>query len=179
MKTVAALLFAITLTACTTGPAQPTYQAAENSEFTKANYAAVDKLMSATAVPVAKDIPMLVATVVNIDSLSQSSRFGRLVSEQVATRLTQQGFSVVEMKLRHDVYIQEGAGELLLSRDVRNLSKTHNAQVVVVGNYAIAAGYVYLTLKAVTVADNRVIAAVNYLLPLTENNRAMLPQARQ
>jgi hypothetical protein len=33
---------------------------------------------------------------------------------------------------------------------------------------------VYLTLKAVTVVDNRVIAAVNYLLPLTENNKALL-----
>ena len=40
--------------------------------------------------------------------------------------------------------------------------------------YAVASGYVYLTLKAVTATDNRVIAATNYLLPLTENNKAML-----
>lgn len=171
MKKIIALLCAVVLTACTTGP---TYQAAETSELTQANYAAADKLVAATAVPIDKNLPVLIATVVNIDSLNQSSRLGRLISEQVATRLTQGGYNVVEMKLRNNVYIREGAGELLLSRDVRDLSKNYNAQVVVVGNYAVASGYVYLTLKAVTVTDNRVIAAVNYLLPLTENNKALL-----
>jgi TolB-like protein len=128
----------------------------------------------ATAVPFEKDVPVLISTLVNIDSLNRSSRFGRLISEQIATRLTQRGYNIVEMKLRTNVYIQEGTGELLLSRDVRELSKNYSAQVVVVGNYAVAAGYVYLTLKAVTVTDNRVISAVNYLLPLTENNKALL-----
>jgi len=171
MKTIVALLCTALLTACTAGP---TYKAAETSEFTLANYAAVDKLVAATAVPIDKNLPALIATVVNIDSMNQSSRLGRLISEQIATRLTQSGYNVVEMKLRNNVYIREGAGELLLSRDVRDLSKNYNAQVVVVGNYAVASGYIYLTLKAVTVADNRVIAAVNYQLPLTENNLALL-----
>ncbi len=177
MRKIAALICAVALSAaCATGP---TYQAAETSEFTQANYSAVDKLVAATSVPFAKSAPLLVATMVNIDSLNQSSRFGRLISEQIATRLTQLGHGVVEMKLRNDVYIREGTGELLLSRDVRTLSKNHNAQVVVVGNYAVAAGYAYLTLKMVTVADNRVVAAVNYLLPLTENNKALLMQPRE
>jgi TolB-like protein len=173
MKKIAAVLCAVVLTACATGP---NYLDAQTSDFTQANYSAVDKLVAATAVPVVKNVPVLVATMVNIDSLNQSSRFGRLISEQIATRLTQLGYNVVEMKLRNDVYIREGAGELLLSRDVRDLSKNYNAQVVVVGNYAVAAGYVYLTLKAVTVTDNRVVGAVNYLLPLTENNKALLVQ---
>ena len=171
MKNIVALLCVLALAACAGGP---TYHAAESSEFTQAHYAAADKLMTATAVPVDRGVPLLVATLVNIDSMNQSSRLGRLVSEQVGSRLTQLGFSVVEMKLRSNVYIREGTGELLLSRDVRDLSKNHNAQVVVVGNYAVAAGYIYLTLKAVTVVDNRVIAAVNYLLPLNENNKALL-----
>jgi TolB-like protein len=173
MRKTITLLCAFAVTACATGP---TYQAAETSEFTQANYVAVDKLVAATAIPIDKNVPVLIATIVNIDSLTQSSRLGRLISEQVATRLTQRGYSVVEMKLRNNVYIREGTGELLLSRDVRELSKNYNAQVVVVGNYAVAAGYVYLTLKAVTASDNRVIAAVNYLLPLTDNNKALLEQ---
>ena len=170
MKKIIAVFLVLAITAC----AGPSYHAAETSEFTNANYAAVDKLVATTTIPVEKDLPLLVATLVNIDSLNQSSRLGHLVSEQIATRLTQRGYNVVEMKLRSNVYIREGAGELLLSRNVRDLSKNYNAQVVVVGNYAVAAAYVYLTLKAVTVADNRVIGAVNYLLPITENNRVML-----
>ncbi len=171
MKTIAILLCGFILASCST---EPTYLAAESSELIQANHAAVDKLMATTAMPIVKEVPLLVATLVNIDSLNHSSRLGRLVSEQIATRLTQKGYSVIEMKLRGDVYIREGAGELLLSRDVRNLSRNYDAQVVIVGNYAVASHYVYLTLKAVTVSDNRVIAAINYVLPLTGSNRVML-----
>lgn len=174
MKNFTALICVFFLSACASSG--PSYEGAQNSGFTKANYEAVDRLVTMAAVPIDRSTPMLVATLVNIDSLTQSSRFGRLISEQIASRITQLGYSVAEMKLRSDVYIKEGTGELLLSRDVRNLSKTHNAQVVVVGNYAVAANYVYLTLKFVTVADNRVIAAVNYLLPMTQNNDVMLKQ---
>jgi TolB-like protein len=176
MKKIIALLSATILTACTT--TGPTYQEAETSEFTQANYSAVDKLVATTAILIDRNVPVLTATMVNIDSMSQSSRFGRLISEQIATRLTQRGYNVVEMKLRSNVYIREGTGELLLSRDVRELSRNYNAQVVVVGNYAVAAGYVYLTLKAVTATDNRVISAVNYLLPLTVNNKVLLGQIK-
>lgn len=177
MKTIR-LSLALFLLTLLSGCFGPSYQTAQSSEFTAANYAAVDKLV-ATPLTIDKGAPLLVATLVNIDAMNQSSRLGRLVSEQVATRLTQHGYQVVEMKLRNNVYIREGTGELLLSRDVRDLSKNHQAHIVVVGSYAAAASYVYLTLKAVSVADNRVLAATNYLLPLTENNKALLAQPRE
>ena len=172
MKTLVTIVCMAFVAGCASG--EPSYEAAENSQLIKANHNAVDKLLLAPSIYVDKKTPMLVATLVSIDNLTQSSRFGRLISEQVATRLTQSGFNVIEMKLRSNVYIREDAGELLLSRDVRDLSKSHNAQVVVVGNYAVSAGYTYVTLKMVAVADNRVVSAVNYVLPLNETNRSML-----
>lgn len=172
MKAFVTILCMALVTGCASDG--PSYEAAENSQLIKANYNAVDKLLLAPAIYVDKNTPMLVATLVSIDNLTQSSRFGRLISEQVATRLTQSGFNVIEMKLRNNVYIREDTGELLLSRDVRDLSKSHNSQIVVVGNYAVSAGYTYITLKMVAVADNRVVSAVNYVLPLNETNRAML-----
>lgn len=174
MKRFLGLFSAVVVGACTLEPNYQALEQTESSEFTQANHAAVDKLVASTAVPIDKKLPILIATVVNIDALDQSSRFGRLISEQIATRLTQGGFNVVEMKLRNDVYIREGTGELLLSRDVRDLSKNYNAQMVVVGNYAIAASHAFLTLKAVTVTDNRVIGAVNYQLPMTRNAQALI-----
>lgn len=171
MKNLVVIVCALILSACA-GPGSLVEKS--NSAFTQVNYEAVDKLVATTAVPIDKKTPLLVATIVNIDSLNQSSRYGRLISEQIATRLTQLGFNVTEMKLRNNVYIQEGAGELLLSRDMRDLSKSHNSQVVVVGNYAVASDSIHLTLKAVTVIDNRVISAVNYAMPLSDNNYKLL-----
>jgi TolB-like protein len=177
MKKIIALFLLTVLGACAaTGP---TYQDAESSDFIRTNYSAVDKLVASPSIPIDRNIPVLIATVVSIDFMNQSSRFGRLLSEQIATRMTQLGFNVVEMKLRNNVYIREGAGELLLSRDVRDLSKNYNAQVVVVGNYAVASGFIYLTLKIVAVTDNRVLGAVNYVLPLTANNQALLAAPRE
>jgi TolB-like protein len=172
MRTLATIFCMALVSGCASSG--PSYEAAENSQLIRANHNAVDKLLIAPSIYVDKSTPMLIATLVSIDNLTQSSRFGRLISEQVATRLTQSGFNVIEMKLRNNVYIREDTGELLLSRDVRDLSKSHNAQVVVVGNYAVAAGYTYVTLKMIAVADNRVVSAVNYVLPLNETNRSML-----
>lgn len=172
MKKILVCLLAAALTACAT---TPYYEGAKQNDFSQANYDATDKLMSSiVSVPIDKNTPILVATMVNIDSLTQSSRFGRLVSEQLSTRLTQLGYHVVEMKMRSDVYVREGTGELLLSRDVQKLTKNYNAQLVLVGNYAVTNDYAYLTLKAVTAADNRVVSAVNYLQPVTGNNCGLL-----
>ena len=171
MKIVVALTaLTLGLSAC----ASATVQDSQESAFTEANYAAVDRVVAAPNVPIDRNTPVLVATVVSVDNLRESSRLGRLISEQVAARLTQLGYYVIEMKLRNNIYIQEGMGELLLSRDVRDLSKSYNAQVVIVGSYAVASSQIYLTLKAVTVIDNRTVAATNYLLPLTANNKALL-----
>ncbi len=171
MKTLSLLLLLALLSGCAEGP---TYQEAANNEFTQVNHRAADRITASPLIPIDRNLPVLISTIVNIDALNQSSRFGRLVSEQIATRLTNQGFSVVEMKMRSNVLIKEETGELLLSRDVRALSKTHQAQVVVVGNYAVGSAFVYVTLKVINVADNRVISADNYALPLTRNIKALL-----
>lgn len=179
MKTVLSLFAATALFGCaTSGPtttmAIPTYESARLSEFTHANYQAIEKIIATASVPIDKSVPILVATVVNIDSMQNSSRFGRLISEQMATRLTQLGFHVVEMKLRNDLYISEGTGELLLSRDMQKLSKNYNAQIVIVGSYAPAATYTYMTIKAVMPYDNRIVSATNYLIPVGNNTQALL-----
>lgn len=175
MKKITTLLVCLlALSGCASR--EPRYEDSQNSIFIKTNYDAVDKLFATATVPIDRNTPMLVSTLVSIDDLNRSSRFGRLISEQISSRITQLGFNVTELKLRNSVAIKEDAGELLLSRDVRELSKSHNAQAVLVGNYAVSANQIYMTLKIVTVADNRAVAAFNYMLPMTDNNALMLKQ---
>lgn len=163
------LAVALTLSACAANtPAD--YQ---SSAFTRANYMAIDTLMQSLS-SVHTNSSLLVATVSDIDRLQQSSRLGRLITEQISTRLTQTGYPVAELRLRESVAMHEGEGEFVLSRDVRALSKQHQAQLVIVGQYAAASTHIYLTLKAISPSDNRVVAATNYLLPLNENTRALL-----
>ncbi len=168
-RTLLAAISALTLCACSV---TPEYTELASGAFTQRNYAAADELMEGARIS-GRNQSVLVGTIVDIDSLDHSSRLGRLVAEQIAARLTQQGFNVVEMRLRNDVRLREGSGELLLSRDSLAVSQKHDASLVVVGSYALASSHVYLTIRAVAPKDNKTISAVNYVLPLTENTRLL------
>ena len=118
--------------------------------------------------------PVLVTTLVSVDRLGESSRFGRLVSEQLSGRFTQRGLRVVELRLRENIAMQPGQGELLLSRDLRDVGRAHEAQAAVVGTYAVSAHQVFVSLKLVRPAGNEVLAAYDYAVPMDGNVRVLL-----
>jgi TolB-like protein len=157
------LAMAVALTGCSSLSAN--VPAAPVSEMVAASNNAADAMSKALTVNLPPNTSILVGTVVRVDDLSKSSTFGRMVSEQVAARLAVNGRSVVEVKLRDSLYVSKEQGEMLLSREVRDLSKTQKAHAVVVGTYAVAVNEVFVTLKVVHVASNTVIAAHSYSVP--------------
>jgi TolB-like protein len=124
--------------------------------------------------PLDAEQPVLVATLVSVDRLTESSRLGRIFSEQIAGRLVHRGLKVTELKLRENLLLQRDQGELLLSREVREVSQSQDAQAVVVGTYAVSTSVVYVSLKLVNPVGNIVVAAHNYAVPMDENVRALL-----
>ncbi len=131
------------------------------------SYSIADSLESNLRTPLAREDTLLVASFVNVDDLGQSSTFGRMIAEQVASRFAQKGYSIHEMKLRQDsVFIQEGKGEFLLSRDLRDISVQYNASAVVVGTYAESNDRVYVTARIVRPADSVVIASHDVGIPM-------------
>lgn len=139
-----------------------------------ANYKAVDSLLKKLPVKLPKDSPILVASFVNLDDLSESSTFGRVVSEQIATRFKQKGYTTIELKLRTTVFIKKGSGEFLLSRELSDIGIKHNAQAVVVGTYAAASKKVYLTVRVINVSDSRILTSYDYTIPMSRDVFKML-----
>ncbi|MGP1629369.1 MAG: FlgO family outer membrane protein, partial [Giesbergeria sp.] len=140
-----ALLAASSLTGCAGyyygekyGPA---LSLSQSTDLVGSSYAAADALLERA--PLDAHAPVLVATLVNLDHLDQSSRFGRVVSEQIAGRLVQRGLPVPELRLRSSVALVPQEGQLLLSRELREVSSAHAAQAVVVGTYAVSGRQVY------------------------------------
>jgi len=121
------------------------------------------------------DEPILVASFVNIDNLQESSTFGRMVAEQIAGGLAQQGMKVIEMKLRQEgVFIKEREGEFLLSRELQVISAQHEAAAVLVGTYAVAGNLAYVTARLVQVSDSSLLAAHSFSLPIGYNTQALI-----
>ena len=47
----------------------------------------------------------------------------------------------------------------------RNIARSHNANMVLVGTYSAAANFTYVSLKFVRTEDSRIIRAYDYALP--------------
>lgn len=164
---------AIALSACAS---EPTYNSSTSENpFIVTNYSAADQLAKGLRAN-RQEGPIIVATFSNVDNLVESSRLGRTLSEQIGSRLAQAGFQILEVKLRDAVYVSnERQGEFLLSREMRDISTNHKVNTVIVGTYADANSYTYVTLKAISLESGSIIASYDYTLPMVPTVRALLP----
>jgi TolB-like protein len=149
-------------------------QKVTDDDLVGSSHRAADSMIKKAGARLDTQRSIAAASFVNIDDLSESSSFGRIVSQQLASRLSSHGFQIIEMLLRKSVYIQQQAGEFLLSRELKNISKEHNVQAAIVGTYAVGKNSVYVTAKIVDSASSIVIASHDYELALGPNTRSLL-----
>lgn len=174
-----AVAVAVGLTGCATH-SQPrpvvvphaSFADAANNEFIKSSRDAISKLV--TELDTSAFSPVLVATVVDVNDLRQAKPLGRTLSEQYASALATSGFAVKEMKLRGDVFVRETTGELMLSREVQDIARVHNATTVLVGTYSVASQFTLVSLKLVSTSTGQIIRAHDYALPNNTDIRALL-----
>lgn len=136
-------------------------------------YNAIDHLLEQTA-RVDPARPILVATVVNLDDVEDTSTFGRLTGQFLASRLAHHGFAVVHTTVRQGSVVIKQEGEFLLSRDVQELAADYNAAAVLVSTYTLGLDNVYLSVKLVNAPGSQVVAAVDYAIPKGPRTRSML-----
>lgn len=170
-----AVLLALTLAACSTPPKEePNYSTVASNQFIASNYGAADGLLTQLNGKLIADKPLIMATIVNIDALEQTSTLGRLVSEQISTRMAQGGLNMLEMKLRNSVYLKRNQGELMLTRELGEVAQSHNAQAIVVGSYAETSDMVFINIKVIQPNTNFVLAGQDYVLAKEGIVRSML-----
>lgn len=174
VRAFVAVSLTLLLLGCAQEPVNVVNNRIDDSDIVAASYVAADSLLE--QVPYLRDAqqPLLTATFVNVNSLENSSPLGRIVSEQVSSRFAQRGFTMVEMKLRNNIFIQQNAGEFALSRSVQELSQAHNAAAVIAGTYAVGRRSVYINARLIRAADNLILAAYDYTLPMGPDTRALL-----
>jgi TolB-like protein len=179
LKTVlrtAVLAAPLLLAACSSTPKneEGNYSTISSNQFISSNYKAADALLQQLSGKLVADKPLIIATVVNIDALEQTTTLGRLVSEQVSTRMAQGGLAMLEMKLRNSVYLKRNQGELMLTREIGEVANSHNAQAIVVGSYAETSDMVFINIKVIQPNTNFVLAGHDYVLAKEAIVRSML-----
>ncbi|MDD5758373.1 MAG: FlgO family outer membrane protein [Desulfobulbaceae bacterium] len=117
---------------------------------------------------------LIFTTLVNLDDLRQTSKFGRTLSESMATQLFQHGYGVVELRKTANIMLQTNNGEMILSRDASRIAKQYEANAIVAGTYSLTPKTVILNVKLLDVNSNAVLSVagmelersstINYLL---------------
>jgi hypothetical protein len=121
---------------------------------------------------------LVFTTMVNLDQLHTTSKFGRTLSEALATRLFQHGYGVEEIRKIAGILIKDDYGEIILSRDASKLVQQHDCDLIVAGTYALTPSTVIINVKFLDVMSKKVISVagmelqrsntINYLLSDTD-----------
>lgn len=146
---------------------------ATNGDFGQLVYLATQTMAERAGV-MAKDRPIVVATMVNIDDFNESSTFGRLASQLIANRLAQRGYLVKDVTYMRALTIQPGTGELVLSRDANRVSASVNAQAVVAGTYAVGGREIYLNIRLLRPDSGEILSSADVVVPLNHNTEALV-----
>ena len=141
-------------------------QDAHDTNLRTYSYHAAENIVASTHRKLVHDKPILVANLGNVSNLGQSSSFGRIVSEQLTSRLTQMGYEAHELKLYSSFLVLSETGELVLSRRLKEISQEQSAQATIAGVFAVTKKSVYVTLRLIGATDGRVISTYDYVLPL-------------
>ena len=110
---ILALALLVMLGACVPAPGdystpalyETRFMPPSDTDVAAVSYAAADRLMNQVGEPLDPSKPILVASLADIDDLERSSAFGRMIGEQLSSRLSQLSYTVVESKLRNTIAI--------------------------------------------------------------------------
>ena len=171
---VAGAIAALLAGGCQTAPqhAQLSSPYYEDDYLIGRTYSAADKLVELLREFNPAD-NVLVATFSDINDLNVSSPFGRQTSELFASRLSQHGIKVLNVKLRKkDIFIKpselsDHPGEFMLSRNLaEGISAEHEISAVVVGTYSSTrfGSTTHVNASILKADDGTVLAAHNYSL---------------
>lgn len=163
---ILALALTLPWSACSTvPPAYTTIDPPPGSTLLDASTYAADALHANLWQRLGPYATIVSVNLVNLDDLRDSSGFGRLASQQIASRLAQYGYWVVEGRLQDHLSYRIGEGEFMLTREAtRLLVSEYEAQAALVGTYSITSGKVFVSVRVVSLDQSTVLASYEYWL---------------
>jgi TolB-like protein len=107
----------------------------------------------------------LVTSFTNLNKLSETNAFGRLIAENIIHELQVRKWKVFEVRLNKDVVINE-TGEFSLSRDIRKIKDSYKVGGIVTGTYSVAGNHVIVNARAIDLDTGLVSSSAQIHLPV-------------
>lgn len=106
----------------------------------------------------------IVTSFTNLNKLSETTPFGRLVAENLIHELQVRKWQVFEVRLTKDIVINE-TGEFSLSRDIKKLRDQYNIGGIVTGTYSVADGHIVLNARVIDINSGIVVSTGQVHIP--------------
>ncbi|MFH1019564.1 MAG: FlgO family outer membrane protein [Pseudomonadota bacterium] len=117
---------------------------------------------------------LILTTVVDLDNLYATTRFGRTLTEALSTSLFRHDFGVVEIRKSAELLIRDNQGELMLTRDATLLAKQQQASAILTGTYSLTPTTVILNLKLLDAGSQQVLSVAGLELQRSRNINHLL-----
>ncbi|MBF0136630.1 MAG: FlgO family outer membrane protein [Magnetococcus sp. DMHC-1] len=143
-------------------------------DLTESAYAAVDIMVQELEERMMPQQTILPVTFVNLDNLEETSSLGRLIARQMASRFTQRGYSMMEVKVRKDLVIRKDEGEFILSREIEKIGQEHKAKALLVGSYTVAQNRIFVNAQIIRLKDKVALASRDFSLGMGSDIRHLL-----
>ncbi len=120
------------------------------------------------------DERLLMTTMVPLERLDQTSDFGRVLTESLATQLFHHGAEIIETRRLEELVIAPRKGELMLSRRAADLAASHQATAVVAGTYTLTPQTVIINVRLLDAATDGVLSVAGLELQRSPAVNALL-----
>lgn len=146
-----------------------------NTDLIEASYDATDELKDQLCRKIPKGSLIVVSTLLNVKkNPNETSSFGRIISDQIATALHNSGYQIIALDLPIDLFMMKDDGELQLSEEDKALLRQYKAAVMVGGVYAPGKQNAYVSLRAVDRYTKHVIASTDFSVALGPDVKNLL-----
>ena len=145
-----------------------------NTDLVESSYKASNQLQDRFTRKIPKDTLILVSTLLNVKNLKETSAFGRIISNQIATSLHDAGYQIIGMDLPADLFMMKDDGEIQLSENDKTRLKQYKSVIIVGGVYAPGKQNTYVTLRAVDRFTKQVIASTDFSVALGPDVKVLL-----
>lgn len=107
----------------------------------------------------------IITSFANLNRLSETTSFGRLIAENLIHELQVRKWQVFEIRLTKDVIINE-TGEFSLSRDIKRLKEQYKIGGIVAGTYSVSGNNIIVNTRVIDINTGLVISSAQASIPV-------------
>jgi len=107
---------------------------------------------------------VIITSFTNLNKITETTAFGRLLSENLMHELQVRKWQVYEIRLSKDVTVSE-KGEFSLSRDTKDLKETYKIGGIVTGTYSVVDGNIIVNARVMDMNTGMVVSSAQIHLP--------------